>query len=299
MACTLLNQIFYKHNKFDNPDTIYSCEPYMLNKNYIQRFITEHATIIRTTPEFGVSVSGAEVERPVQGGEQVKNVVNAEEVSPRNSSVMQSIRRGLFSPRKEDTLFWSAYVVHYGESEYTLIGGKYKNAELQEKQDILAYIQKNHSLIKSCAHSNDVKLSNVRIQETTAEMMINKKTSWYAFHVMCMYYKINAVVIQDEIYMLFTVDPEYKTHVFERNQDSHFSVDLIPTDTERISNIIANKLKVDPFLPKLLKGVSTYKIPELEEMGLKLGVKPVESKPKKNDWYDVIINKLVKMLIQN
>ena len=180
-----------------------------------------------------------------------------------------------------------------------MIGGKYKNAELQEKQNVLAYIQKSRNLIKSCAHTNGVKLSNVRIQETAAEMMINKKTSWYAFHVMCMYYKINAIIVQDELYMKFTVDPEHKTYMFERNQDGHISVDVVPMHSERVAEIENNLLHVDPFLPKLLKGVSTYKIPELEEMGRKLRVAPDASKPKKNDWYDVIINKLVKMLIQN
>jgi hypothetical protein len=203
----------------------------------------------------------------------------------------------LFSPQKEDTLFWSIYVLHYGEAEYTMIGGKYKNAELQEKQNILGYIQKNHNMIKTCARTNDVKLSNVRMQETTAEMMINKKTSWHAFQVMCMYYKINAIIVQNEIYMKFMIDDSYETYIFERSVDGHFAIDVVPLLKERMSIIEATCLKVDPFLPKLLKGISTYKTSELEEMGNKLGVTPNESKPKKNNWYDVIITKLVKMLI--
>ena len=275
MACTLLNQIFYNHKKFDTPEDIHAWEPYMLNETYIQQYVPK---IIMNEPEIEI--------------ENIQTTHIIENIKP----IMKSV---LFSPRKEDTLFWSIYVLHHGEAEYTMIGGKYKNAELQEKQNVLAYIQKSRNLIKSCAHTNGVKLSNVRIQETAAEMMINKKTSWYAFHVMCMYYKINALIVQDELYMKFTVDPEHKTYMFERNQDGHISVDVVPMHSERVAEIENNLLHVDPFLPKLLKGVSTYKIPELEEMGRKLRVAPDASKPKKNDWYDVIINKLVKMLIQN
>jgi len=280
MACTLLNQIFYNHKKFDTPEDIYAWEPYMLNDNYIQQYVPK---IIINEPEIMPETEDDLVPPPTHINEKI-------------TLIPKSI---LFSPRKQDTLFWSIYVLHYGEAEYIMIGGKYKNAELQEKQNILNYILQNRNLIKSCAHSNGVKISNVRIQETAAEMMINKKTSWYAFHVMCMFYKINAYVVQNELYMKFTVDPEYKTYMFERNQDGHISIDVDPLYPERIAEFESTLLYVNPFLPKLLKGVSTYKIPELEEMGRKLCVTPTMTKPKKNDWYDVIINKLVKMLIQN
>jgi hypothetical protein len=268
MACTLLNQIFYTHKKFDTPDDIYTWESYMLNDTFIQKY----APLIEPDVEVEMSL-------------------------PPPPQVTK--RHALFSPRKEDTLFWSIYVLHHGEAEYTMIGGKYKNAELLEKQNILAYIQQNRNLIKSCAQSAGVKVSNVRMQETAAEMMINKKTSWHAFHVMCMFYKINALVIQGELYMKFFADPEYKTYRFERNHDGHVSVDVGVMQPDDVATVESTLLHVDPFLPKLLKGVSNYKLPELEDMGKKLCVTPPVANPKKNDWYDVIINKLVKMLIQN
>ena len=39
MACTLLNQIFYNHKKFDTPEDIHAWEPYMLNETYIQQYV--------------------------------------------------------------------------------------------------------------------------------------------------------------------------------------------------------------------------------------------------------------------
>ena len=288
MAYTLLNQIFYKHNKFDTQDDLQALEPYSLNVKFIQQY----TRLIQSLSK----VESQPVELPTIGGPTIVSPIMFELPKVELPKVELPKHRN-FSPRKDDTLFWSIYVLHHGEAEYTMIGGKYKNVELQEKQNIMVYIQKNRALIKSCAQTNGVKLSNVRIQETTAEIMVNKKTSWYVFHVMCMYYKINAIISQNEIYMKFMVDPEYDTYLFERNSDGHFSVDVVPMIKEQLMNIESTCLNIDPFLPKILKGVSTYKTTELEEMGKKLGVSPDIQKPKKNDWYDVIINKLVKMLI--
>jgi len=50
---------------------------------------------------------------------------------------------------------------------------------------------------------------------------------------------------------------------------------------------------------KILKGVSSYKIPELEHMAHLLHIAPEMEKPKKGDWYDIVIKKLVSMRIQN
>lgn len=275
MVCTILNQIFYKHNKFDNQDDLHILEPYTLNQNFIQNNSHNNNEIIHNNNNENMNISSNKLE----------------------SESESESKHKLFTPRKEDTLFWSTYVLHFGEAEYTMIGGKYKNKELQEKQNILAYIQKNGSSIKTCAQTNQVKISNVRMQEIAAEMMINKKTSWYVFYVMCMYYKFNAIILQNEIYIKFMVDLEYDTFLFERSNDGFFSVDVESISKVRQEDIESTCLKIDPFLPKILKGVSTYKTIELEEIGKKLGIILDIPKPKKTDWYDVIINKLVGMLI--
>ena len=119
MACTLLNQIFYNHKKFDTPEDIHAWEPYMLNETYIQQYVPK---IIMNEPE--IEIENIQTTPPTHIIENIR-------------PIMKSV---LFSPRKEDTLFWSIYVLHHGEAEYTMIGGKYKNAELQEKQLSLIHI---------------------------------------------------------------------------------------------------------------------------------------------------------------
>lgn len=106
-----LNQIFYKHNKFDDASTIGDLEKWMLFQESLR------------------------VDAPVD----LKPVSTESVVSPVD-----------FSPVKQDSLFWCAYTVHHGEAEYWAIGNKYKNVELTEKQKIIDYIRHDSAHFKRC-----------------------------------------------------------------------------------------------------------------------------------------------------
>lgn len=265
MALTLLNQIFYNTNKFDIVSKEY--EYCMLLEEYtktIKRVVRESLPIAEETKE--------------------------EENVPESQ---------LFSPKKFDQLFWCIYVLHVGEAEYFMMGNKYRNIEMEEKQNIMNYIFQNKKTIKSLAEMNQVKLTNVKMQIIESQLMVDRKTTWAMFWVMCAYYKINALIVQEDIYMEFLVDDSYNTYLFEKDQDFHITVDCISLSKEKINTLKHNKLQVDPFVEKILKGVSSYKVSDLQTMANTLHVYCEEPKPKKNDYYQVIINKLVSMNIQN
>lgn len=263
---TLLNQIFYNTNKFDVDPQLF--EKYMLLQEYVQQ----------TKPN--ISIIQNEIIKPVQKIE-VPNIPK------------------LFQSKKFDQLFWNMFVLEHGEAEYFLIDGKHKNIELEEKKEIMDYIMKQKGHVKSQAQINGCKITNVRMKTIESELLIDKKTSWYGLWVMCSYYKKNILIVQNQIYMEFNVDNAYDTYLFERNDDGHVKVDCVKLTSDKIIELKYNKLKIDPFQERILKGVSSFKIPELEHMGQILNVVPEESKPKKNDYYNVIINKLVSMKIQN
>ena len=264
MALTLLNQIFYNTNKFDVDPTL--CEKFMFLESYAKNI------------------------KPVVITNSVEPVVQVEK--PKQEPQ-------LFSPKKHDQLFWSIYVLHIGEGEYYMIGNKHRNVEMNEKQKIMNYLRNNRNLVKSTAQSNGIKISNVKLQSIESEFMIDRKTSYYMFWVMCMFYKINALLVQDTIYMEFQVDSVYPTYLFEKNSEFHIQVDCVKLTKEKISSLKQNKLQIDPFVEKILKGVSTYKIPELQHMINVLNLYVEVEKPKKQDYYQMIIEKLVSMKIQN
>ena len=142
-------------------------------------------------------------------------------------------------------------------------------------------------------------MTNVKMQNIASELMTDKKTTWNVFWLLCFYYKINAIIVQKDIYMEFTVDSIYDTYLFERNDDLQITVDCVKLTFEKINKIKQNRLKVDPFVEKILKGVSSYKTPELQSIMEMLKLDCDVDKPKKQDLYNTIIKYLVSMNIQN
>ena len=70
----------------------------MLNKTYIQQYVPK---IIINEPEIVTETENIQIPPPTHIIENIK-------------PILKSV---LFSPRKEDTLFWSIYVLHHGEAE--------------------------------------------------------------------------------------------------------------------------------------------------------------------------------------
>lgn len=265
-AYTLLNQIFYNANKFDVDPK--QCEKYMLFQDYVNHV----KPIIQT----------------IHNIESIEEPIQSIPIVPK-----------LFQSKKKDQLFWNMYVLEHGESEYFMIGNKFKNVELEEKKKIMDYVTKNSKHIKSQAQINGCKITNVKLKSIESELLMDNKTSWYGFWVMCAYYKKNILIIQNKVCLEFIVDSVYDTYLMERNDEGYVTLDCVKLSSDKIHELKFNKLKIDPFQERILKGVSSYKIPELEHMAQILSVFPEKEKPKKNDYYDVIINKLVSMKLQN
>lgn len=279
MTTLFLNQIFYPHNKFDS---IQCFERYMLNDDFMRRRLNTQtvAPLCETSDNITIPSGG-----PLCS------------VLPVNAFRVDIESAGadcIFSPRKTDTLFWCAYVLHHGESEYIMIGNKYKTTEIQEKQVILDYVNKNRESMKVVLKEHGYKWTNVQFQETQSELMLDKKTSWSAFHAMCMFYKINAILVQDNVYLEFKTSNAEPFYQFNRTQDGFISVNTTPISDTQLDTIRNTMVNIDYGQDKILKGISNYKIPELEEIAMRLGVVPASLKPKKVDWYEAILDKMNK-----
>jgi len=196
-------------------------------------------------------------------------------------------KKHIFSPTKTDTLFWCAYTINKGEAEYEMIGNRYKNAEIEEKQKMIDFIKKNPDAIKS-----SFKITAVKMKEIMSELMMDAKTSWTAFLAMCVYYKFNAIVCYKKTYLDFFVKGAEHTHLFHRDDSGHISVDTNELDEDEIKDIRNSKIHLGQNPEKPLKAASHYKMDDLAEIAEKLGVTCGQNKWKKADWYDAIIKEL-------
>ena len=136
---------------------------------------------------------------PMKGLESFRNPEDFEEAGFGRPWVPPKIDNSNFFSKKQDTLFWAAYTVFHGEAGYWVIGNKYKNTEIAEKQKIIDSIRTTGFLKRAYT-----KISNVRIQEIMSELMLDKKTSWNTFMAICAFYKFRALVIRGKTYMEFS-----------------------------------------------------------------------------------------------
>lgn len=248
-----LNQIFYINNKFDkNWEKV---QPYMLNEQFFENY-KDHC-------------------------KKLDNSIT-EVIVPKQEE--------FFGPKQQDSLFWTIYVLHHGMSHYMQLRNKHKNHEMEEKQHILNYMQKQGSVIKDSAKHHGIKLSQVRFKEIMSELLMDKKTSYHVFYALCHYYKINAIIVMDKCYMNFQTGAE-QTYKFMK-QKGHFEVNLEPMKKEEILHIQEQYVNIPFEQEKPLKGMTSYKVSDLEKISSKLDLH-VEDKMKKQDLYSMILQKMV------
>jgi hypothetical protein len=189
----------------------------------------------------------------------------------------------LFFPKQQDTLFWCAYAIFHGEAGYYVIGNRYKNTEMAEKQKIIDSVR---SIKKAY-----VKMSNVRVQEIMSELMLDKKTNWNTFMAICAYYKFKALVVRGKTYMEFSpnIEDSMGTFLFNKNKDGHISVDLEAISKEKEEEIRGTHLQIDCVENKPLRAASYYKMDELHQMARTLELDFGDAKLKKMELYEKII----------
>lgn len=210
---------------------------------------------------------------------------------PKNASIQaaETERSELFRPKQKDSLFWGLYVAHHGINEYNMIQNKHKNREMEEKHTILSFIQKNNNMIKDVAKQSEIKMSQVRLKEIQSELLLDKNTSSYVFFVMCVYYKVNAIIQIENIYMHFQTGSQ-ETFLFTKHKNV-YEIDLYPISQEKLDHIVTTCLLVPFGQEKPLKGMTGYKVNELEKMADKLQISYENTK--KQELYNAILVKLV------
>lgn len=252
---SVLNQIFYPYKKFD-PASIVELEKWML-------FATTLHSDVAASPEI----------------ENMDRFIEVPAISTKPSQKNTSF----FFPKQQDTLFWCAYAIFHGEAGYYVIGNRYKNTEMAEKQKIIDSVR---SIKKAY-----VKMSNVRAQEIMSELMLDKKTNWNTFMALCAYYKFKALVVRGKTYMEFSpnIEDSMGTFLFNKNKDGHISVDLEAISKEKEEEIRGTHLQIDCVENKPLRAASYYKMDELHQMARILELEFGDAKLKKTELYEKIM----------
>lgn len=190
-------------------------------------------------------------------------------------------------PKQHDSLFWCCYIIAHGYGEYKQIGHNYGVKELEEKQKMIAYLKENKVAVKS----TNYKVTNVAIQEMLSEFMtVQKRTSYLCLIAMISYYNINIFIIDDEKHTLleFLANKDAtltNSYVLYTTKFGKYKFGIENVSTSKIMELREKYIILDSYL-KPLKGISNYKVDELEVLLKKLGKYDENKKYKKQELYD-------------
>jgi len=260
---TYLHQIFYNYNKFDNEASLSILNEFMLTDSKKQSIIDVF-------------------------NESDKPVINHDKLQ-KQSNVPDS-NTDIYFSNKQNPLFWAVYINIYGYENYMQISNKYGNAELEEKQKMIEFLKKNYSKLKEV----NKKVTKAMIQEWMSELMSASRISIQLLQLFSVYYKKN-IIIYNEInnsYLNFLAgndeNAENQSHmVIVKTRNNNYGV-YIDITHEKMNELMKGVCLED--IEKPLKGISSYKMPELIELAIKCGIEPEQLK--KPDLYGKIWNHL-------
>jgi hypothetical protein len=252
-----INQIFYHNNKFDTPESIHRLEKYCLYDGLIFE------------PSFTENKENSEIKK--------------EKEIPEIKKEKEKIE--WFHPKQEDTIFWCIYSFFYGMDEFNEIGHSYGNRILEEKMKIVEFIKKNPKVLKE----SNLKITNLGIQETISEFMVDKNTSFQGIAALSIYYKIPIYLIHKEknLYLKFLPNKENSTKKicflyydkYVRGQIK-YKISLSDSQTPVLDSMICLESHLKPFRP-----ISHYKMDDLEKIANKIGIVS-ENRIKKQELYE-------------
>jgi len=214
------------------------------------------------------------------------------------TGVSESLRSTIFSPRKQDSLFWSMYIAKHGVNEFFEIGTKYMNKEIEEKSKIMEFMKVNRPLLKS------MKITSDSGQEIMGDLMTNKKTELTVVSAFALFYQARIWVVSEDSRTYFEFLPHnsddnttvYVIHRTKQTVKGHtekFGRVSYTVDTYVLEKTLI-RIRDDMFRLESptfhMKGISNYKITDLEKIIKILGITcpPEITKWKKTDMYNTI-----------
>lgn len=160
--------------------------------------------------------------------------------------------------------------------------------ELNFRIKFVETLKENSGWIKT----NKIKLSNIEIEaiDVTKDISI----SGFFFKTFALFYKLNILVIKDNIYKIFNNDdiftPQYVI-IFDNNKCNYKLIDKNEKNNEIYENAKSNLFEYS----KPLKSITSYKVDDLKEFSRRLNINTIDDNGKqflKKIIYEKILSKL-------
>jgi len=173
---------------------------------------------------------------------------------------------------KTDSLFWCLYIAAHGHPTYESIGRGYSNVEIAEKQKIIEFVRKTHGIAKT----------KVMAQEIMSDLMTNKRASLMVLPALAAFYKKRIIITkQNRFYIDVAGDDDSETLYLIKNEKGNYGIDY-SNPTPNLNKLI----RLNNY-DKPLAAISTYKIGDLTELAIRVGI-DTTVKRNKADLYQAV-----------
>jgi len=173
---------------------------------------------------------------------------------------------------KNDSLFWSLYIAANGHTAYESIGRGYSNVEIAEKQKIIEFVRKTHGIAKT----------KVMAQEIMSDLMTNKRASLMVLPALAAFYKKRIIITkQNRFYIDVAGAEDSETLYLIKNEKGNYGIDY-SNPTPNLNKLI----RLNNY-DKPLAAISTYKISDLTELAIRVGI-DTAVKRNKADLYQAV-----------
>jgi len=273
MQCsTTLNQLFYNRPVLIN-QLLFDLSKYMLTKPNHQSFQQSILSI-----------------RPNQTPPPIESPYTPPLPPPPKTPAPK-----MFTPKQKDSLFWCLYIITQGFQEYHLITHNYAVKELEIKTQIANFVKTTPTRLKD----TNYKITKAVTQEILSELLTNQNTtSFMVLLAACCFYNINIIIYFPKSNMMLDFISDHSDsaayYVVQRDEYKKYSTDAERKTKEQIEEMKKNVMHVNNYL-KPLRGMSYYKVAELEEMAKKLKIFQEEKSYSKKELYDILGQAFIKL----
>jgi len=305
MSISYLNSIFFQTNEIVDIVDITKFQPYSLSKDRKHSILFSLETPIAKNikNDLKPNVDKTVLEKVV---ENLPFIETKKHDKKEQEHEKMKEKDNLIYVKQDDTLFWCLYILQHGFTEYHNIGRNYGVKELEEKTKIYDFVKKNPMLVKN----TNTKITNVAIKEILSELIsVQRKMSFQCMIATLVYYQKNLIIVDNSRTSMleFWIDrdniPSFdllasresnelmQTFVLHRDERGNYKLQLENISVSTIMDMRASMYSWEIY-DKPLRGLSTYKTVELEEIGKKLKIDMRTKKYKKNELYEEIQKKI-------
>ena len=189
-----------------------------------------------------------------------------------------------FVPTFQDTLFWCFYIFYNGRDSYENCSNSGFKEEKEFKFSFVDLLKQNPEFTKQ---------HKIKYFDVENECVNMKKIGFTTLRALCLYYKINIILVKDKLYYKFgEFFNERIELIYLENEKFGLNEN---TTKEKVEHIEKNYIELQ-VNKKPLKAISGYTATELKIMNQKLGLSIYNDNQKikvKKELYEQLFNKIV------